>query len=550
MLSSFPLRQWENMKITKEKVQEVLNKTALCCRGPGGAIAVVKDGEVIGQRVWGFADLDQRIPMTAQTQMPICSITKQFVCALLIDLERNPTPTLAAKGDVRKQFSNHLTEILSPELTSDGELTIDRLCDMQSGMRDYWAMTTLWGSKPDDEFLIERDCGPLLARTKSFQFQPGTEYSYCNVNFHILARVIERATGESLDKLFEERILRPAGMSTAFLCPNTAHHPPPCVGYEGDEQHGFTAAINRMEWSGDAGLVASLTDMIAYEKYLDRCYADPQSWYHAAIAAPKFKDGTPATYRHGLSHTDINGVDTIGHGGALRGYRLHRRHAPRERLSVVIMLNSDSGTFGPTIDIFRDLLGLPKPVSASAQAAESWVGAFLDQDTQLSIVITKGARDGEVAISYDGSAEPIKLSSPNHGKSDSMVATIDGDLLSIHRVRDNRMLSARRIVPKESILKGTSFQGLYHCAEIESTFHCLGEDGMLYGAFDGYLGQGNATPMKYLGDDVWALTCPRGLDAPAPGDWTIAFSRDDRDAIQGFTIGCWLARKVDYVKKA
>ncbi|OQE12964.1 hypothetical protein PENFLA_c058G09364 [Penicillium flavigenum] len=538
------------MEITKEKVQGVLNKTALRCRGPGGAIAVVKDGEVIGQRVWGFADLDQRIPMTAQTQMPICSITKQFVCALLIDLERNPTPTLAAKGDVRKQLSDHLTEILSPELTSDGELTIDRLCDMQSGMRDYWAMTTLWGSKPDDEFLIERDCGPLLARTKSFQFQPGTEYSYCNVNFHILARVIERATGESLDKLIEERILRPAGMSTAFLCPNTAHHPPPCVGYEGDEQHGFTAAINRMEWSGDAGLVASLTDMIAYEKYLDRCYSDPQSWYHAAIAAPKFKDGTPATYRYGLSHTDIDGVDTIGHGGALRGYRLHRRHAPRERLSVVIMLNSDSGTFAPNIDIFRDLLGLPNPVSASVQAAESWVGAFLDQDTQLSIVVTKGARDGEVAISYDGSAEPIKLSAPNHGKSDSMVATIDGDLLSIHRVRDNRILSARRIVPKESILKGTSFQGIYHCAEIESTFHCLGQDGMLYGAFDGYLGQGNATPMKYLGDDVWALTCPRGLDAPAPGDWTIAFSRDDRDAIQGFTIGCWLARKVDYMKKA
>jgi hypothetical protein len=34
-----------------------------------------------------------------------------------------------AKGDVRKQLSDHLTEILSPELTSDGELTIDRLCD-------------------------------------------------------------------------------------------------------------------------------------------------------------------------------------------------------------------------------------------------------------------------------------------------------------------------------------------------------------------------------------------------------------------------------------
>ena len=193
---------------------------------------------------------------------------------------------------------------------------------------------------------------------------------------------------------------------------------------------------------------------------------------------------------------------------------------------------------------------LPKPVTLSVQSDAGWVGAFLDQDTQLSIIITKGARDGEVAVSYDGAADTIKLSTPNHGKSDSAVATIDGDSLSIHRVGDNRILSARRIVPKESILKGTTLQGVYHCNEIESTFHCIGEDGLLYGAFDGYLGQGNATPMKYLGDDVWVLTCPRGLDAPAPGDWTIVFSRDEYDVIQGLTIGCWLARKVDFVKKA
>ncbi|KAJ5464138.1 hypothetical protein N7475_007273 [Penicillium sp. IBT 31633x] len=537
------------MTITKEHVEEALNKIVRRYRGPGGAIAVVKDGEVIGQRVWGFANLDQRIPMTAKTQMPICSITKQFVCALLIDLERNPPPTLAAKGDVRKQLSDCLLEILRPELTRDGELTIDRLCDMQSGLRDYWAMTTLLGSKPDDEFLMDRDCGPLIARTKSFQFQPGTEYSYCNFNFHVLARVIERATGECLGTLLDERILRPAGMSTAFLCSNTANHPPPCVGYEGDEQHGFTAAINRMEWSGDAGLVASLADMIAYEKYLDRCYADPQSWYHTAIATPKFKDGTASRYRYGLGHTDIEGVNTMGHDGALRGYRLHRRHAPGQRLSVVVMSNSDSGAYGPNIEIFRDLLNRPKLSTVPVEPLATWFGAFLDKDTQLSIIVTKGSRDGEVAISYDGAPEPIKLSSPGHGQSESMIATIDGDSLSIHRVGDNRILSARRIIPKESVLKSSYFQGVYHCAEIESTFHCIGEAGMLYGTFDGYLGRGNATPMRYLGGDVWVLTCPRGLDAPAPGDWTVVFRRNEDDTIEGFTIGCWLARRVDFVRK-
>ncbi|KAJ5422329.1 Peptidase S12 aminopeptidase DmpB domain C [Penicillium cf. griseofulvum] len=519
------------MAITKETVKDVLIGAALRCRGPGGAIAVVKDGEVIGQHVWGLADLDQRIPMTAETQMPICSITKQFVCALLIDLERNPTPTLAAKGDVRKQLTDHLNELLNPELTRGGELTIERLCDMQSGLRDYWAMTTLWGSKPDDEFLIARDSGPMLAQTKSFQFQPGTEYSYCNLNYHILARVIERATGESLDKLLGKRILRPAGMSTAFLCPNTANHPPPCVGYEGDEQHGFTPAVNRIEWSGDAGLVASLTDMIAYEK-----------------------DGTPARYRYGLSHTDINKVHTIGHGGALRGYRLERLHSPNDRLSVVVMLNSDADAYGPTINILRDLLELPRPELIPRVVDMSWYGVFLDPDTQLSITVlpTNGAIDGELDIKYDDSAARFKLDGGTWGEAEtgSMNGSIDGSSLTINRWEDNRTLNARRIHSKDSALEDKSFLGVYEGVEIESTFHCIGGDGILYGAFDGYLGKGNATPMKHLGEDVWGLTCPRGLDAPAPGDWTMVFSRDESDEIQGFTIGCWLARKIEFVKKA
>ncbi|CAG7969337.1 unnamed protein product [Penicillium olsonii] len=530
------------MPATKEHINEVLDSIARRNRGPGGAIAVLKDGELLAQRVWGFADLSQRIPLSPRTQLPICSITKQFICALILDLERTPLPG----PSIRSQLAAQLSEIL-PELSD--KITIDHLCHMQSGLRDYWAMTTLLGAKPDDEFLIQRDGPGMAARAKSVQFKPGSEFSYCNLNFYILGRALERVTGKSLDELLQERILRPAGMETAFLCPNTAEHPAPCVGYEGDERGGFMPAVNRMEWAGDAGLVASLADMIAYEKYLDRCYADSESWYREAIEGPVFGDGTPAPYKFGLSHGHIGGVKTVGHGGALRGYRLERRHVPTERLSVVVLLNSDADSSEPGVEIIREVLDIPKPALSDVKPADDWFGAFMDQDTQLAIVVSKGAREGEVAISYAGEAENITLSEPNHGKNDAMVATIDGDSLDIHRVEDNRRLRAHRIVPDESILKKTPFHGVYHCAEIESTFHCIGEAGTFYGAFDGYLGQGHATPMKYLGGDVWVLTCPRGLDAPAPGDWTVNFHRDENNTVNGLTIGCWLARGIEYIKK-
>ncbi|KAJ6108849.1 hypothetical protein N7512_008686 [Penicillium capsulatum] len=511
----------------QKAVQDILDTIALRYRGPGGAIAILKDGELIGQRVWGFADIDERVPLTAQTQMPICSITKQFVCAVLIDLQRNPTPAIAVKGDIHKQLSEALAELLPPEMTRDTGLTIEHLCDMQSGIRDYWAMTTLWGAKPDDEFLIERDCPPALDRTKSLHFQPGKEFSYSNVNFHILARILERVTGGPLAKLLAERILDPAGMATAFLCPNTANHPPPCVGYEGDEQYGYIPAVNRMEWSGDAGLVASLDDMIAYEKYLDRLSSDPQSWYRVAIQPHTFTDGTVAHYHYGLGHEDVDGIDTVGHGGALRGYRLNRRHVPEERLSVVVLFNHEADSSDAVNNIVRGILCPPKPVNS---------------------IVQEGPQPGVVIINYAGHPEKIQLEDPSNGRSSTMVATIEGDILRIERFIENQKLTGQRLVPQGASLKDDAFKGDYQCAEIDSVFHCIGEAGMLYGAFDGYLGRGPARPMRYIGGDVWALTCPRGLDAPAPGDWTLIFSRDESGAIKGFKIGCVLAKCINFVK--
>lgn len=534
------------MALDPNFVKETLDSVALRYRGPGGAAAVLQNGKLVGQRVWGYADINKQIPLTDETLMPICSITKQFVCALLLNIYHS------SPGDVRQQMTDQLSELL-PEIDKDSGLTIEHLCDMQSGLRDYWAMTTLWGAKPDDKFSIEDHCPPALKKTKSFHFKPGTEYSYCNVNFHVVARAIERVTGEPLGKLLAERILAPAGMKTAALCPNTAEQPPPCVGYEGDEQHGYVPALNQMEWSGDAGLVASLTDMIAWEKYLDKEYNDnQQSWYHTICQTQTFEDGSPAPYHYGMIHDDIDGVDSYGHAGALRGYRLQRSHAPKKRLSVIVMFNHESDPCRAVDDVMRAILKKPKPQNdSSIHPSPEWFGTFLDQDTQLAITVAKSSKPGEILITYADHLEssPLQLTDANNGKTQAMVASIDGDRLHIHRVQENRKLDARRLVPRDSSLKDTTpLNGQYKCEEVDSVFDCSGDAGMLYGSFKGYLGNGFRSPMRYLGDDVWAFTCARGLDAPAPGDWTVVFHRDQAGAVNGFTIGCWLARKLEFIK--
>jgi D-aminopeptidase len=52
------------------------------------------------------------------------------------------------------------------------------------------------------------------------------------------------------------------------------------------------------------------------------------------------------------------------------------------------------------------------------------------------------------------------------------------------------------------------------------------------------------------GADLWLLPCPRALDVAPPGDWTLAAQRDEAGAIAGLRVGCWLARGLDYVRRA
>jgi hypothetical protein len=424
-------------------------------------------------------------------------------------------------------------------------------------------MTTLWGARYDDHFRLTIDAPRTLDRAHSFHFPPGTEYSYSNVNFYVLARLIEKVTGQSLGQLLSERVFIPAGMSNAALCPNTAGHPSPCVGYEGDEKHGYTPALNRMEWSGDAGIVATLQDMISYEQYLQRSWTDPSSAYRTLAQPQTYRDGSPATYGHGLAHNTVGSHPTLGHGGALRGFRLHRIHCPSANVSVVVLFNHEADAGGAAEHILKSLLNhtdsSPDPPIVPSP---DWKGAYLDPETNLLINISPSAtKPSTLDIKYAVSTEQVQLNFPETAESMSMLAAIPpSDALAegeprplyITRLRENRVFEAFRLPdPTTPPPSSAALTGTYRCEEVESTLHihsAAANSGLMYGSFDGFLGQGPMAMMKYVGGEVWTLACPRGLDAPAPGDWTCVFQRGKDGKVERVTVGCWLARKVVFEK--
>ncbi len=496
--------------------------------GPGGAVAVLKDGAVLARQTWGWADMERRLPFTPETLFRICSITKQFTCATLLDQFPDPSvlnPDLAA----------HL-----PHLTGQRP-TVRDLAHNQSGLRDYWATAMLCGA-PAEGVFGPTDAQALIARTASLHFAPGAHYSYCNQNFRLLGDLVANRTGHSLAALLRRRLFDPAGMPNAQLCPETAALPDGTVGYEGSLTDGWRAAVNRLHWTGDAGIAASLNDMIAWEQAIDAVRDDPDSLYARLSAPTQFADGTQASYGFGLSRMTLHGRLAIGHGGGLRGWRSLRFYAPADRISVVVLFNHMADPRPVAMDLFGALLDLPTPTLPAAPDP-AWQGTYLDPATGL-VARLDLTPDHRLVLWFGQGPETLTIAANGDAVSGNL--TLRRTATGITMRRGNENFSASLIpctgdAPRD-------LDGVFHNPEYGATFTCTTAGGALYGAFSGFLGQGMMQVLLPVGPDVWRLPMPRALDFAPPGDWSLTFARDAHGRVAGVTVGCWLARGVAFRK--
>lgn len=446
-------------------------------------------------------------------------------------------------------------ELLPPSMRSNKDLTLERLVGMQSGLRDYWALSVLWGATPQDRFSIYQDAPKALMRLGGFHFAPGTQMSYCNTNFMVVGLAIEKATGRTLSDLLDEQIFHPEGMKTAALRPDTARIPQPLVGYEGSEETGYIPYSNRIEWAGDAGVHASLEDMIAYEKFIHHSALSENSIYFRNAREPKYIDDEPANYGHGLFHSKIGDIKVIWHSGGLAGFRLRRVYVPSQQLSVIVLLNSETDTKAVAEHILKKVIALQAveqlSLSDNAPATKidvKWTGNYFDNEVKVAVTV-KQDKPGEIKVNYDGHDEELQVRNESEAGSVRMQIRHENGSLSIKRPFDHRNFVVRSLEAIDISSDAKMFQGKYYSADVDSTFHVSGSGAMLYGAFDGYLGKGPIHVMRRLGENVWWLACFRSLDAPTPGHWTVAFETEqDSTRITGVTVGCWLARNVRYKK--
>jgi D-aminopeptidase len=332
-------------------------------------------------------------------------------------------------------------------------------------------------------------------------------------------------------------------MATAILAADTRALPDGGEGYEGSVATGFRAAENRILWTGDAGMAASLDDMIGYEHWIDGCRDAPGGLYTRLSAPVAFADGTAATYGFGLGRGEELGRAVTSHGGALRGWRSHRLYAPAERVSVVVMFNHLSDARSAAVDLFAAVLGEAQPMPTHGGAAPDWLGAYVEPQTGLSARIDLD-HDARVRVRYGHWPDTLDLQADGSASSPGGVRLRpEGDALWMERPGENQSSLLRRAADGDGSRDVT---GVYRCEALGAELIVADAGGALFGSFSGFLGQGRMERLEPIAADLWALPCWRALDHTPPGDWTLAFHRPGGGSPSRVEVGCWLARGLIY----
>lgn len=522
-------REGRQGMIDDRRIEAELDGLSLRFPGPGGVVGVVHEGRVVARRAWGFADLDVHRAMTAETRLPICSISKQFTCAAMLAACGEPEALDARLAAHLPNFEGPLPRVRD-------------LCNNQSGLRDYWALTILHGAKAEQVFARE-DAAKVFARTRTGHFAPGTRYSYSNGNFRLVAELVEEASGETLETLYARHIFQPAGMAGAVLAADTRRPEDGVTGYEGNDATGYLPAENGIYWRGDAGIAASLDDMLAYECWIDATRNDPQSLYQRIAVPQKFRDGARAAYGFGLQHTRVGDVAFTGHSGALRGFRAYRASSSEARLSVVVMFNHHGDAYSAAHRILRAALGVPYPVSQPLR--EHWAGQWISRETGLLARLEQGC--DTASLRFGTSVEALSETPQGTLASGAVTVSREGNELLMQRPQENH---AERLAPVPAAPPpvAVDIAGRYRSAELGADIVIECRDGGVYLWAEGFLGTGRPEIVRPAGPDLWIVMTRRSMDAPAPGDWTLQVVRDGEGTIKGLTLGSWLARGIGYEK--
>ena len=167
----------------------------------GLSVGVVKDGEIVYTQAFGKKNLEDDTPLNTGDLFRIASISKSFSATSIMQFVEDGVISL--DDDISDLIG---FEVRNPHYP-DTPITVRMMLSHTSSIGDSAGYFTLDTINPT----VNPDW-----QNSYNNYEPGTQYEYCNLNFNMIGAVLERLSGTRFDLHIEEQILDPLGLYGGF----------------------------------------------------------------------------------------------------------------------------------------------------------------------------------------------------------------------------------------------------------------------------------------------------------------------------------------------
>lgn len=412
---------------TRDHIRRILVDEGI----PSIAVAVARDGEVIWEEAFGWADRERRTPADEHTMYSLASISKPITATgLMILVERGVVeldePVNTYLGDAR----------LRGRAGDASEATVRRVANHTAGLPLHYQFFY------EDEPYTRPPMDETIRRYGNLLSAPGERYQYSNLGFGVLDYVIARQSGQTYEDFMRTEVFIPLGLTRTSVHIGPGLEPFTATRYAGD---GTPIPFYGFDHPGGSAVFSSAHDLIRFGMFhLGNDLADQRKILSAesieAMATPTTDTGPAGGYGIGWATARrSDGVNLVRHSGGMGGVSTQLVLAPEHDVAVAVLSNASSRWPSVLADEILTAL-IPEPEAPAASGNGDADPRPFEPDTDLqgewhgSVATHEGSQTFSLDIRADGTVfvrlagQPLTLLSGPRMRNGFLTGFFSGDI--------------------------------------------------------------------------------------------------------------------------
>jgi CubicO group peptidase (beta-lactamase class C family) len=375
---------------------------------PSIAVAVAKDGRIIWEEGFGWADRERMIPATQHTMYSLASISKPITATGLMKLVERGLVNL------ERPANDYLgTGRLTATSGDPSRATVRHVLSHTAGLPlhyQFFYANAGYGRPPMDQ---------TISRYGVLMHAPGDVYQYSNLGYGIIDHIISRVSRQSYSDYMRTEVFLPLGLTRTSVDIGPGLESYVAQRYDSKQR---PIPFYTFDHAGGSAIYSSAHDLVRFGMFhlknrlpeQRRILGDSMIDAMQRIQTP---DTTTGGYGLGWSITrDDNGYRRISHSGGMPGVATVLSLYPSENVAIVALTNrSDGAPFRIAEEIAAAVLPryaatrnerrarqasappTPAPAFPPAELAGAWTGTVRTYDGTMPIALLFQP-DGDVHV--------------------------------------------------------------------------------------------------------------------------------------------------------